>query len=99
MSINFDTEGTVMLLFIFLAIMTTLAISQGLLLLFLIRSRVHMLHLAQEIINLHTHTRQIHELKSSLTEFEIALKNHLQERTETIEDDDPRIRPLAAVGS
>jgi len=41
-----------MLLIIFLGIMTTLAIGQGMLVLFLIRSRGHMLALASEVLKL-----------------------------------------------
>ena len=55
-----------MLLIIFLAIMTTLAIAQGMLLLFLIRSRGHMLALSTELLKLQQDRTQISDIVDSI---------------------------------
>lgn len=55
-----------MLLIIFLAIMTTLAIAQGMLLLFLIRSRGHMLAISTELLKLQQDKTQIAEMRGSI---------------------------------
>jgi undecaprenyl pyrophosphate phosphatase UppP len=55
-----------MLLIIFLAIMTTLAIAQGMLLLFLIRSRGHMLALSTELLKLQQDRSKITAISSQI---------------------------------
>jgi len=94
-----------MLLIIFLGIMTTLAIAQGMLLLFLIRSRGHMLALAGELLKLQeTHSEIIHlkyniqnlSTRCSSIEESISTSNAEPEKSRMINNN---VIHLAAVGS
>ena len=81
-----------MLLIIFLGIMTTLAIAQGMLLLFLIRSRGHMLALAAELLKLQKGSAEIIHLKRDI--------QSLSNRCNSIEESRMNnVIHLAAVGS